>query len=183
MVQKCWLLGNSTDPERPAPAERVWKVRIARLSQKAMIQHTPTDCLTTSGVLPTIEPGQPKGMVQKCWLFGNSTDSERPAPAERVWKFRIARLSQKAMIQHTPTDCLTTSGVLPTIEPGQPKGMVQKCWLFGNSTDPERPAPAERVWKVRIARLSQKAMIQHTPADCLTTSGVLPTIEPGPNPG
>ena len=57
--------------------------------------------------------------------------------------------------------------------------MVQKCWLFGNSTDPERPAPAERVWKVRIARLSQKAMIQNIPIDCLTTSGVLPTIEPG----
>ena len=58
--------------------------------------------------------------------------------------------------------------------------MVQKCWLLGNSTDPERPAPAERVWKVRIARLSQKAMIQNIPIDCLTTSGVLPTIEPGP---
>ena len=57
-LKKCWLLGSSADPELPAPAERVWKVRIARLSQKAMIQHTPTDCLTTSRMLPTIEPGR-----------------------------------------------------------------------------------------------------------------------------
>ena len=57
-LKKCWLLGSSADPELPAPAERVWKVRIARLSQKAIIQHTPTDCLTTSRMLPTIEPGR-----------------------------------------------------------------------------------------------------------------------------
>src|SRR6516165_12721002 len=85
MVQKCWLFGNSTDPERPAPAERVWKVRIARLSQKAMIQHTPTDCLTTSGVLPTIEPGLKTGLVQNSRILGNTTDLQRARPEAGAW--------------------------------------------------------------------------------------------------
>jgi len=65
----------------------------------------------------------------------------------------------KQTIQKTPTAAVRQLDLLPGIEPGLKTGMVQKCRLFGNSTDPERPAPAERVWKVRIARLSQKAMI------------------------